>query len=153
MLKKSLLIALLLGAFQTIQMFGSCATNCSTPCATTCNTGCANACDTSCACPCSGKTFFFNRPLFQSYRPELWAGFRNDVMVAAPDGTGGAFDIVGYGSQSTNGSGLAQYFLPNCKNTLTVREKVTAGDGTDLQARNFGIITTNGVNPLSPDGF
>jgi len=74
-------------------------------------------------------------------------------MVAAPDGTGGAFDIVGYGSQSTNGSGLAQYFLPNCKNTLTVREKVTAGDGTDLQARNFGIITTNGVNPLSPDGF
>jgi len=102
-----LLVALLfLGAISSLPMLGSS------------NTNCQSTCNDSCACPCGGKTYFFNRPMFQSYRPELWAGFRNDKMVAAADGLGGAFDIVPYAGQSTNGNNLAAYFMPNCKKSF-----------------------------------
>lgn len=144
MLKKSLLKALIvIGAISSLPILSSIPSN-NACCTTSCNAGCENPCDTSCACPCSGKTFFFNRPLFQSYRPELWAGFRNDVMMQAADGSGGALDIVVYGGQSTKGSGLAQYFLPNCKNVLSVKENITTDNLADLAAENFGIITANG---------
>lgn len=155
MLKKSLLFILIYCYFAA-HIFASCPTNCNQCCS---SFTAQNSCNINCACPCSGKTFFFNRPLFQSYRPELWASFRNDVMAIdanqnnSENWFGGALDIVAYGGQSTNSKNLAQYFLPYCKQVLTVREKVITGDGTDLEAQNFGIYTINGANPALASGF
>lgn len=104
--------------------------------------------DTVCSCPCSGKTYFANRPLFQSYRGEFIAGFRNDKMLAAQKGWGGALDVVAYGGQSSDGAGLASYFLPFCKNKLLVTEALdtigTSNPG-DLLSEHFNIFTVNGT--------
>jgi hypothetical protein len=87
--------------------------------------------------------------LFQYFRPEVWGGFRNDVM-ANQDGCGGALDVVAYGGQSTKGRELAQYFMPNCKPVLTVNSLVQSPpDATtvpfaDLMAQNFNVFTANG---------
>lgn len=117
-------------------------------CQTSCNTS-LNCDDTLCSCPCSGKTYFSNRPLFQSYRGEFIAGFRNDLMELGyeQNGWGGALDIVPFGGQSSDGFGLASYFLPFCKNPLTVNEELqspTQSNFADLYSPNFNVLTIGG---------
>lgn len=148
MRKKILLTILLLGAAPA-SLLASCNTNNCAP------SSCQNSCSSCssgnncCGCPCSGKTFFSVRPLYQSYRPELWSGFKNDRMIAAQDGFGGAFEAVVLGSQSTKNNQLAQYFLPNCKNFLTVAEDIIPCDypilESDLQSQHFNIDTIDGT--------
>jgi len=139
-MKKVLLLAfLLLGSIAPTLVDASCGTT--SNCASSCSSG------ECCGCPCSGKTFFTALPLYQSYRPELWSAFRNDRMMAADDGIGGAFDFVGFGGQSTKGNELAAYFLPNCKQALSVSEVSTPNLAdvpntfADLDSTNFNIIT------------
>lgn len=147
MMKKLLMgLLLLLGAAPMgYADNGSC---CNTSCAPTSN--CSS--DAACSCPCSGKTYFAVRPMYQSVRPELIAGFRNDRMLAAQDGWGGAFDIVVFGGRTTKGRDLANYFLPNCKNSLVVTEQtnnpaVATQAVGDLLAENFNIFTVNRGTP------
>lgn len=131
-------------------------------CDTVCNTNLI--CDeTICSCLCSGKTYFANRPLFQSYRPEYLAGFRNDRMMAKEECAittenskcwGGALDVVLYGGQSINSKNLASYFLPFCKNGLVVTESVGTIGGQptgDILSEHFNIYTIGGSS--TPSGF
>lgn len=154
MMKKNLLIALLLlGAIAPTSQVAaaSCSSSCNTTCETSCDScftsnDCSSSCSTGncCGCPCAGKTFFTNRPLYQTARPEYVSGFLNDKMVAAADGIGGAFEAVLFGGKATNTRNLASYFMPNCKTLLHVSE--TSGTGVDLLATNFGIHTVNGTS-------
>jgi hypothetical protein len=62
------------------------------------------------------------------------------------NGWGGALDIVPFGGQSTDGNGLASYFLPFCKNGLVFTETPGTIGGTptgDILADNFNIYTVN----------
>ncbi len=114
-------------------------------CVTNCSTSCYKNCD-DCA---SSKTFFFVRPLYQSVRPELIAGFRNERAGAREDGRGGAIDIVPFGSKSGKDHRLASYFMPYGKTVLQASDSTADGfpnGAADLDARQFGIET-------SDDGF
>lgn len=157
MLKKNLLVVLLLaGAVgSTIEVgAASCSSSCNTTCATSCSSNCftSNSCSSSCSngsccgCPCSGKTFFTNRPLYQTARPEYVSGFLNDKMRAAADGIGGSFEAVLFGGKATNTRKLASYFLPNCKQVLSVNEASSVTAPADLLATNFNIYTVNGTS-------
>lgn len=147
MMRKNLLaVLLLLGAVgSTVHIeAASCSSNCNTACSTS---SCSSDCSTGscCGCPCAGKTFFTNRPLFQTARPEYVNDFLNDKMVAADDGFGGAFEAVLFGGKAVKTRNLASYFLPNCKTTLTVNEAPTQTAPSDLEAQNFGIYTVDGT--------
>ncbi|MDR3550287.1 MAG: hypothetical protein P4L31_02655, partial [Candidatus Babeliales bacterium] len=159
MKKRILLLLLLLGAGPAQLVADSCSNSCASSCAPSCASSCSDSDDCS-GCPCSGKTFFVARPMYQSYRPELWSEFRNDRMTDAQDGMGSAVEAVAFGSKSTKDRDLAQYFLPNCKNELSVKEvaAIIAGAdmksqtrsidpqffNADLMAENFNIVTNNG---------
>lgn len=117
-----------------------CPKTCYTSC---CKPGCCPMpCTDNCSCDASSKTFFYVRPLYQSVRPELITGFRNERDRAREDGKGGALDFVLFGSNSTKDRRLASYFMPYCKTTLVVSEKTpTPGFTPDLYAPNFNIHT------------
>ena len=91
--------------------------------------------------------------MYQSYRPELWAGFYNDHMQLKNEGFGGGLDFVLFGGTSTNKNNLANYFLPNCHNGLSTREIITETEQSDLDAINFNIVTTNGIADDTTSGF
>ncbi len=120
-----------------------CSTKCYTSCCKSgcCPTECCNPCK-DCSCEASSKTYFFVRPLYQSVRPELISGFRNERAGARQDGIGGALDFVLFGGASTHGRRLASYFMPDCKTTLVVGENLIEDSPVDLFAENFGISTT-----------
>ena len=105
MFKRCLLLGLLLAGFVSTE-YASCPTSCATSCST--ESSCSSS--KSCQCPCSGKTFMTVRPMYQSVRPELVAGFRNDRMVAAEDGWHGAFDFVVFGGKTTAASNILRPF-------------------------------------------
>jgi len=144
MWKKSLLVGLLfagaIGSTDVVRA-ASCSSSCNTGCPVTTSSGCSSS--SECGCPCAGKTFFTNRPLYQTARPEYVSGFLNDKMVAANDGFGGAFEAVVFGGKATQTRNLAQYFLPNCKQTLRASEVDSTTNIADLQAHNFNIFTLN----------
>ncbi|MDR3550068.1 MAG: hypothetical protein P4L31_01530, partial [Candidatus Babeliales bacterium] len=150
-MKKYLLLALLLLGVGSPILADSCNTSCGAS-TNSCDSSCNSNDDDNCSCPCGGKTFFYSRPMYQSYRPELWSGFGNDRMHVAQDGIGGAFDFVFFGSKSTGGDDLASYFLPNCNNCLVTREETSPTAPANLFAENFNIITEQGVAQTSP-GF
>jgi hypothetical protein len=79
--------------------------------------------------------------MYSTAREELVAGFRNDRMLAAKDGKGGAFDFVVFGGNTTNGKPLASYFMPYCQNCLSVTEEV--GTTADLLSQNFNVTTVD----------
>jgi hypothetical protein len=119
-----------------------CSTKCYPSCCKSgcCPTECCKPCG-DCACEASSKTYFFVRPLYQSVRPELISGFRNERARARQDGVGGALDFVLFGSDSTKGKKLASYFMPDCKTTLVVSEKNNGSFTPDLLATNFNVNT------------
>lgn len=120
----------------------------SSECSAACSSGCSIPCSSGseCACPCGGKTYFATRPLYQSASPELVSDFRNDKMQLKQTPYGGAVDVVVFGGKSTNAHELGSYFMPGCKNKLTVSEQLTgAQDTTDLLAQNFNIFTQQGT--------
>lgn len=140
MFKRCLLLGLLLVVGFVSTGYADCCNP--SPCESSCSTSSSSSCgDKHCQCPCAGKTFMTVRPMYQSARPELVAGFRNDRMVAAQDGWHGAFDFVVFGGRTTNGRRLAEYFLPFCKNDLTFSEVI--GSDADILAQNFNIFTVN----------
>lgn len=116
-----------------------CSTKCYDSCCKSgcCETECCNPCK-GCACEASSKTYFFVRPLYQSVRPELISGFRNERALARQDGKGGALDFVLFGGNTTHGRRLASYFMPDCKTTLVVGHP-EINFTPDLSANNFGI--------------
>jgi hypothetical protein len=107
----------------------------------------------------SSRTFFSVPSHFQSFMPERVSFFRNELLNKCPEGLGGAFQAVIYGSQTTTEGSrkLARYFLPNGCNTdtLTFREFNPAGESTepfttqdnrptkDVDATHFNIRTVN----------
>lgn len=149
MLKKNLLAVLLLaGAVSPTIEAGSCSSSCNTSCKSACTTSCSSSCSNGscCGCPCAGKTFFTNRPLYQTARPEYVSGFLNDKMVAANDGIGGSFEAVLFGGKATSTRNLASYFMPNCKTVLNVKESSSQAAPADLLSTNFNVFTVNGQN-------
>lgn len=97
----------------------------------------------SCGCDCkaTGKTFFSLKSPYQTTSPELIVHFR-DRMNAAEDGFGGAVQVTVLGGRSTNREDLAQYFMPNCKTSLSVTEQQQ--EGTDIVSAQFNIVTVDG---------
>ncbi len=99
----------------------------------------------------SGHTFFSVRPEFQSAFPELVTMFR-DRAQARCDGSGGAFQLVGFGGRSTKSKDLMQFFGPCPKSELVVDSQGTTVDGGDIQTDinrdinplHFGINATAG---------
>lgn len=149
---KKIFIALAL-IFAPVGLAANCSSSSSSAC---CTSGCSIPCNTnsscnSCECPNGGKTYFNVRPLYQSVSPELISGFRNDKMRAAK--TGGAFDFVIFGGKSTKANDLGSYFMPFCKNALTVNEELNtqANGGADLLAQHFNIYTND--NTAGTGGF
>lgn len=105
----------------------------------------------------TSHTFFSVRPFFQSFMPERVSLFRNDLLDEC-QGFGGAFEIVPFGSRTTEQGNqkLATFFLPPGCHTacLNVKEfnperevnPANTDDGNplkDLEARHFNIRTVN----------
>lgn len=90
------------------------------------------------------KTFYTVRPLFQSTSPEKDAFFR-DSFIFRDDDQRNKVEIVAFGSQTTNGQGLAKYFLPFGHSSILV-----ASDGAehaadrDVNAIHLNIAHENG---------
>ncbi len=101
-------------------------------------------CD-SCDCEISSRSYLSVSPLFRSASPEMISGFRNDRVHAREDGWHGALQIVAFGGSSRNSQDLARYFLPFCKTSLIVDEKVDSPEGQDLLASHFNIFTRSGT--------
>ncbi len=106
----------------------------------------------------SSKTYYTNIPLWEIGKPTKEIFFNTERMQEREDGWCGGFEIVGYGGQSTNSSKANSYFMPYGKCSLNVIEGIPVGpttppyvepaDGTtnrDLEARNFNLVTVNGV--------
>lgn len=89
------------------------------------------------------QTFFSIRPAFVDGTPER-ISLNYDRMWARDDGILSNLEIVPFGSQSTNGHELAQYFFPFNKCVLTAGEFGSEAvlDGTvDVMANYFGVLT------------
>lgn len=115
----------------------------------------------------TSHTFFAPRPNFQKGSPERQSFFRNDLMETCCTGWRGAFQFVVYGGKTTNRGDekLTRYFLPqNCGDCSlnfqeykpAVEESLTPGKEAlsssysptkNVEARNFNIVTKNGVSP------
>ena len=139
-MNKSLGIQILhaLSIVGTMSVSSLCAINGTAPC--------CNPCTTPCSCEASSKTFFFVRPLYQSVRPELISGFRNEQAGTREDGRGGTIDIVPFGSKTGKGHRLASYFMPYGKTVLQASDSTAdgfPGGSADLDARQFGIETSD----------
>ena len=104
--------------------------------------GCTiTSCDHSCDCKAVSHTFFSIRPVFQVNSPEYLAHNR-DFYKQCPDGFGGTVQATVLGGKSTHDDGIARFFLPFCKTTLTVNEQPLPG--TDVLASQLNIYTQNG---------
>lgn len=95
----------------------------------------------------ASHSFFTVRPQFRLVSPEKISLFRNDRLELREGGIEGAFQVVGFGGQSTNNVELNHYFLPSNKSSLNAQEYKSPNftqDGLftkDLEARNFNIKT------------
>jgi len=100
-----------------------------------------------------GKSYLSIRPRFELTFPERVVMFR-DKMNAREDGRGGAFELVGFFGNTTNPSDIAKYFLPNCKDFITVGEDASESAVSrtrDINAFNLGVLTDDILNPATYD--
>jgi hypothetical protein len=99
-----------------------------------------------CVCKATSKTFFADRPLYQTGSPIIESLFY-DRTEAAQDGCGGAVEFALFGSQTTDSTrgNLAAYFMPCCKTQLRVKSNAIRDEGlpADIVAEEFNIITVN----------
>ncbi len=102
-----------------------------------------------------GKSFLIMRPNFELCFPERIVGFR-DRAHAREDGHDIAFQIVGFGGQTTNASALARYFLPNDRDYIIVGEDACASavnNTRDVNAAHFSIFTPSTTAATVTGGF
>lgn len=109
----------------------------------------------------TSKTFFSINPVYTLAKPMHVSFYHTDRMMARKDGIKGSLQVVGYGGQTIGHDGLARYFFPYQKDSLTVAEGPAPvidafggvigyeggspgyqADKYDLLARNFNIATT-----------
>ena len=92
-----------------------------------------------------GHTFFYVRPVFQSFMPERITMFRDAATARCDEyAWDGAFQFVGFGGRSTNRDGkeLARFFFPCPKDELFVstQDELTR----DIDAAQFFINYVDG---------
>ncbi|HML19421.1 MAG TPA: hypothetical protein PKD74_02480, partial [Candidatus Dependentiae bacterium] len=97
-----------------------------------------------CCCKVLSHTTFVVMPQYQTATPERIAGFRNRIGVRK-DGIGGALEMVPLGGKSLKSSDLAQFFMPSCKNMLSVSNNFKR-DQPDLLSEHFNIYPQNVEN-------
>lgn len=120
----------------------------------------------------SSHTFFTARQNFQKGTPERQSFFRSDLMETCCTGWRGAFQVVVYGGKTTNRGDekLTKFFLPqgcgDCtlnfqeykeavEESLTPATSALSSDylpSKNVEARNFNIVTNNGVSPDLDNG-
>ena len=104
-------------------------------------------CDSS--CKATSKTFFSIRPPHQIGSPERLVHFR-DKLEQREDGWAGTIQATVFGGKSTRTQRLAQYFMPECRDKLIVREQLQTFDQEkndpqlDILANHLNIYTANG---------
>ncbi len=101
-----------------------------------------------------GHTFFSVRPQWQSPMPEKITMFRmGDLALARECGWGGAFQVAGFGGQSTDSKKLGRYFAPTDSNVLLVNSATTGVTGLNcdraINPANFNILRLTGSTPVA----
>lgn len=99
-----------------------------------------------------GQTFFSVRPQWQQPMPEKITMFRlgGDEALARECGWGGAFQVTGFGGQSTDSNKLGRFFAPTDSNILTVGNTTAAANCTfNIDPVHFGIFRITGSTPVA----
>lgn len=100
----------------------------------------------------NSKTFFWIRPPFQTAMPEKETLFR-DRALAKECGWSGAFQVVGFGGQSTHSKDMAEYFMFCTKSELIVASNNLAEladnpNARDVNAAHFNILAQTTGDPF-----
>jgi hypothetical protein len=102
--------------------------------------------DCDCDCKATSKSFFSVRPAYQAGSPERLVHFR-DRTEKREDGWAGAIEATVLGGKSRRNNRIAEYFMPECKTRLTIKEQLPtvadlANNDTDILANHLNIYTT-----------
>lgn len=103
------------------------------------------SCDNSCACEHTSKTYFSVIPAFNYLSPEQKSLHHSPHQAKRVRMLGGSLHIVPFAGRSTHSAALGSYFMPFCKNTVTVTEQFTPRPVNTVYAPHFNIFTQRGT--------